>query len=492
MTTTVSNHSNSTNSLHNHHGAINNITNNNNNISPHASSTTINSTHSNCSQHGQRVHVCKHFISGNKKALTEILKMLNTRHTVRDDLSLKGWSDYLVCSSRILVDTEKNRGCYKVRCANTDNLALPQRVYLAKIQCSSQQDAQQRMCFENDFKISSALPPHPNITTSYARFSDKVPENLPDFPYDAAGRTDSTFVISDFLSEGNLRSFVKENQHLLEHRVEEYEYEVCLLLLQLFRALHHLHENKAVHRDLKLENVSVGAADHPGGGKRLSLCNFGYSLYQPEKSEPFIVNPDDSNTWLGGNIPHLPPEILNPSEEITELDYTKADVFGAGCMIYEMLNLMNPFEGDDSLIKKVYSQSDLPLIPKRSRYSYALDRLVCLLLRHKPSKRISAKRAGDLVEVMLWGPEELRGSDRAAAEQMAAEWLEQQRSEILSNLALKLAENFTPQGSRVQNSAGFSLEDELKCKFLRETSARALTTNLYLLSQCQRAQQRGL
>lgn len=154
----------------------------------------------------------------------------------------------------------------------------------------------------------------------------------------------------------------------------------------------------------------MGPADHPGGGKRLSLSNFGYSLYQPERSEPFVVNPDDSNTWLGGNIPHLPPEILNPSEDMTELDYTKSDVFGAGCMIYEMLNLMNPFDGDDSLIKKVYSQSDLPLIPKRSRYSYALDRLVCLLLRYKPGKRITAKRAGDLVEVMLWGPEELRVS----------------------------------------------------------------------------------
>lgn len=91
-----------------------------------------------------------------------------------------------------------------------------------------------------------------------------------------------------------------------------------------------------------------------------------------------------------------------------------------------------------------------------------------------------------------WQTHYSQGSDRAAAEQMAAEWLEQQRSEILSSLALKLAENFTPQGSRVQNSAGFSLEDELKCKFLRETSARALTTNLYLLSQCQRAQQRGV
>ena len=165
-----------------------------------------------------------------------------------------------------------------------------------------------------------------------------------------------------------------------------------------------------MHRDLKLENVIVGQADHPGGGKRLSLSNFGYALYQPDKGEPFILNSDDSNSWVGGNIAHLPPEILCPAEDIPELDYTKSDVFGAGCMIYEILNLQNPFEADDSLIKRAYTQTDLPLIPKRSRYSYALDRLVCLLLRHKPSKRISAKRAGDLVEVMLWGPEELRVS----------------------------------------------------------------------------------
>ena len=37
------------------------------------------------------------------------------------------------------------------------------------------------------------------------RFSDKIPENLPDFPYESTGATaftESTFVISDFLSEG--------------------------------------------------------------------------------------------------------------------------------------------------------------------------------------------------------------------------------------------------------------------------------------------------
>ena len=151
----------------------------------------------------------------------------------------------------------------------------------------------------------------------------------------------------------------------------------------------------------------MGQADHPGGGKKLSLANFGYALYQPDRAEPFLVT-EDSNTWIGGNIHHLPPEIRHPTGDITGLDYTKSDVFGAGCMIYELLNLENPFETDEELVVKNYTQNDLPMIPKRSRYSYALDRLVCLLLRSKPSKRISAKRAGDLVEVMLWGPEELR------------------------------------------------------------------------------------
>jgi len=318
-----------------------------------------------------------------------------------------------------------------------------------------------------------------------------VPSNLPGFPTDPSGNplvSDTTFVISDFLSDSNLRTFLRDNAHLIEYKVEEFEYSVCLLLLQLFRALHHLHDNKVVHRDLKLENVIIGNADHPGGGKRLCVTNFGYALHQQDKAEPFIVNLDDPNVRLGGNLHHLPPEILNPPDDVNELDYTKSDVFGAGCMIYEMLNLQNPFEADETLAMKNYTQADLPLIPKRSRYSYALDRLVCLLLRNKPSKRISAKRAGDLVEVMLWGPEELRGADRTAAEQMAAEWLEQQRAEMLSNLALKLAENFTPHGARVANNSGFSLEDELKCRFLRETSSRALTTNLYLLSQCQRGQ----
>ena len=34
---------------------------------------------------------------------------------------------------RVLVDQEKGRACYKVRCASTDNLALPQKIYLAKV-----------------------------------------------------------------------------------------------------------------------------------------------------------------------------------------------------------------------------------------------------------------------------------------------------------------------------------------------------------------------
>ena len=108
------------------------------------------------------------------------------------------------------------------------------------------------------------------------------------------------------------------------------------------------------------------------------MTNFGYALHQQDKAEPFIVNLDDPNVRLGGNLHHLPPEILNPPDEVNELDYTKSDVFGAGCMIYEMLNLQNPFEADESLAMRNYTQADLPLIPKRSRYSYALDRFVCL------------------------------------------------------------------------------------------------------------------
>eukprot|EP00759_Apiculatamorpha_spiralis_P041767 PhF_6_TR40237/c0_g1_i1/m.59829 len=108
--------------------------------------------------------------------------------------------------------------------------------------------------------------------------------------------------------------------------------------LQILRGLQHLHRNNIIHRDIKGDNVLMGAKG------LLKLADFGTAKALDENGNE-KKNSGDSNSstsTIVGTPLWMAPEVLTgasksyPDEERLELD-KKADVWSVGCTVVEML-----------------------------------------------------------------------------------------------------------------------------------------------------------
>nr|XP_019600857.1 PREDICTED: serine/threonine-protein kinase Nek10 isoform X6 [Rhinolophus sinicus] len=113
-------------------------------------------------------------------------------------------------------------------------------------------------------------------------------------------------------------SSLKEKQH---HFTEE---RLWKIFIQLCLALRYLHkEKRIVHRDLTPNNIMLGDKD------KVTITDFGLAKQKQENSKL---------TSVVGTILYSCPEVLK-SEPYGE----KADVWAAGCILYQMATLNPPF-----------------------------------------------------------------------------------------------------------------------------------------------------
>jgi serine/threonine protein kinase len=224
------------------------------------------------------------------------------------------------------------------------------------------------------------LSPHPNIVKLY--------EVLYDHP---SGRLALVFE----LMERNVYEMIKGKRHYLPERT------VKRLMYQLLRAIDHMHRNGIFHRDIKPENVLIH-------DEQLKLADFGScrGIYSKQPYTEYI-----STRW------YRAPECL-----LTNGYYGyKMDIWGIGCVIFEVLALYPLFPGKDEAdqIKKVHDILGAPkaetlrkfrkagshlelnfppqhgsgikrLLPHCS--SEAVD-LICKMLAYDPDERITARDA---------------------------------------------------------------------------------------------------
>eukprot|EP00826_Nyctotherus_ovalis_P055604 TRINITY_DN739_c0_g1_i2.p1 TRINITY_DN739_c0_g1~~TRINITY_DN739_c0_g1_i2.p1 ORF type:complete len:345 (+),score=103.64 TRINITY_DN739_c0_g1_i2:424-1458(+) len=182
--------------------------------------------------------------------------------------------------------------------------------------------------------------------------------------------------------------------HLSEAKVKYYIYE-------LLKALDHMHCLGIFHRDIKPENVLL--LDNV-----VKLADFGScrGIYSKQPFTEYI-----STRW------YRPPECL-----LTDGYYNyKMDIWGTGCIFFEMLNLFPLFPGknEKDQIHKIhnilgtpsreilerfqrctrklnYSFSHVPgtgLAPLLSRATPGCLDIICRMLTYNPDERITAKQA---------------------------------------------------------------------------------------------------
>jgi serine/threonine protein kinase len=224
------------------------------------------------------------------------------------------------------------------------------------------------------------LSPHQNIV--------KLNEVLYDEP---TGRLALVFELMDM----NAYEMIRGRRHYLT------EPKVKVMMYQLTKALDHMHRNGIFHRDIKPENILLM-------DDQLKLADFGScrGVYSKQPYTEYI-----STRW------YRAPECL-----LTDGYYSyKMDLWGTGCVWFEILSLFPLFPGTNELdqIQKIHNVLGTPpqdLLAKFQRNASHMDfnfppkegsgiarliphvsqecqELILRLLAYNPEERLSARQA---------------------------------------------------------------------------------------------------
>nr|XP_018914361.1 PREDICTED: probable serine/threonine-protein kinase dyrk2 [Bemisia tabaci] len=186
---------------------------------------------------------------------------------------------------------------------------------------------------------------HPNILKMFGYFHDDK----------------RVYMILEFAPKGELFKEMKsqENGRFSEERTANY-------VSQLASALQYCHERNVIHRDIKLENLLLGAKGE------LKIADFGWSVHTPSSKR---------NT-LCGTLDYLPPEMILGLEHDE-----KVDIWSLGVLCFECLTGKPPFEAAEYAETYRRIKNAIVIYPP---YISALARdLISKLLRVQPSERLS-------------------------------------------------------------------------------------------------------
>ncbi|KAM4689029.1 serine/threonine-protein kinase Nek10 [Discoglossus pictus] len=191
---------------------------------------------------------------------------------------------------------------------------------------------------------------HPNIVRYYRTFLEN----------------DRLYIVMELIEGAPLGEHFKS---LKEKKQQFTEERLWNIFIQLCLALRYLHkEKRIVHRDLSPNNIMLGERD------KVTVTDFGLAKQKQENSKL---------TSIVGTILYSCPEIVK-SEPYGE----KADVWAAGCILYQMATLNPPFHSSNmlSLATKIVEAVYTP-VPKgmySQKVTITIQRCLTSDAEHRP------------------------------------------------------------------------------------------------------------
>jgi len=183
------------------------------------------------------------------------------------------------------------------------------------------------------------------------------------------------YIVTEFCKEGELFSYIKNKYN---------ERQLAVLFYQVFSGLWYLHDNKILHRDIKLENIMISKKekDNDTGDELfwVKIIDFGTAkIFEKNKKEKDVV----------GSSYYIAPEVLRQNYN------EKCDTWSVGVILYMMLVGRAPFDGkdDEEIISKINTADYNSKEPKLMKRSPEVRDLVSKLLQKDTSKRYSAREA---------------------------------------------------------------------------------------------------
>jgi Protein kinase domain len=142
--------------------------------------------------------------------------------------------------------------------------------------------------------------------------------------YDVGGEDNhQPFFVMRYMSGGSLTQMIKQGRFSLR--------DAALVIERIAAALDHAHSRGIIHRDIKPDNVLFDASNNP------YISDFGVAKF----TESMVSS---TNQEVIGT-----PAYISPEQALGEDVDHRADIYGLGAMLYEMLTGERPF-GKDTVI----------------------------------------------------------------------------------------------------------------------------------------------
>ena len=154
-------------------------------------------------------------------------------------------------------------------------------------------------------------------------------------------------------------------------------------------ALSETHAADVVHRDLKPTNI-MWRRDR-NGDDRITLVDFGIAVCKPG-------NADATRLTSGGLIGT--PHYMSPEQAQGDQVDARADLYGLGCVLFELMTGVTPFEGSGFEVLLAHLNRAAPLASAHNaKVPAVVDRLIAHLLQKKPEDRpVSADAVVALID----------------------------------------------------------------------------------------------
>jgi serine/threonine protein kinase len=214
-------------------------------------------------------------------------------------------------------------------------------------------------------------------------------------PLFAVGESEEAyFLVQPFIEGDDLDAIIRRDGPLEEVRAVS-------LVRALAQAVHHAHERKVIHRNLKPGAVRLNSRGEP------VLTSFGVAR-RLEASAPRLTQ---SGEIMGTPSYMAPEQAAGKTREVGPL----ADVYGLGAILYECLTGRPPFKSESVVDTLVQVVTDKPAPPRSLRPGLGrrLEAICLKALAKDPARRqSSAKELAEELDAWLNRRPTLRGGIR--------------------------------------------------------------------------------
>jgi serine/threonine-protein kinase len=168
-------------------------------------------------------------------------------------------------------------------------------------------------------------------------------------------------------------------------------------------ALVSAHEMGVIHRDLKPANVILET--RPGGALHVRVCDFG--LAKALKESGFASTALTEQHMVFGT-----PEYMSPEQVRGEECDARADVYAAGCLLYELLAGKPPFQGRTSVATMTAHITETPPPPSSRAPERRIGKALDAVAMHAMAREIdlryqSAAQLREAIDRALSSPDDV-------------------------------------------------------------------------------------